>query len=146
MENNGCEMKIIQFFRKDFPYFIRYAGIGVINTVVGYGLIFTLMFFGINPFLSNGISYAVGIMISYILNRNFNFRSEKSTRETFPKFVGVLLIAYLLNLAALFVSLTILHINKYIAQLIAGVFYTLFGFYGNRYITFVKERQNGALL
>ena len=146
MENNGCEIKIIQFFRKDFPYFIRYAGIGVINTVVGYGLIFTLMFFGINPFLSNGISYAVGIMISYILNRNFNFRSEKSTRETFPKFVGVLLIAYLLNLAALFVSLTILHINKYIAQLIAGVFYTLFGFYGNRYITFVKERQNGALL
>jgi putative flippase GtrA len=146
VENNGCEMKIIQFFRKDLPHFVRYAGIGVINTVVGYGLIFTLMFFGINPFLSNGISYAVGIIVSYILNRNFNFRSEKSTRETFPKFVGVLLIAYLLNLAALFVSLTILHINKYIAQLIAGVFYTLFGFYGNRYITFVKERQNGALL
>jgi len=38
-----------------------------------------------------------------------------------------------------------LHLNKYISQLVAGCFYTLFGFLGNRYITFVEEKQNDEL-
>jgi len=145
VKSNGCEIKVIQLFRKDLPHFVRYAGIGVINTIIGYGLIFALMFFGIDPFLSNVIGYAVGITVSYILNKNFNFRSEKSTRETFPKFVGVLLTAYVINLVILFICLRALHLNKYISQLVAGCFYTLFGFLGNRYITFVEEKQNDEL-
>ena len=145
MKNNGCEIKAIQLFRKDLPHFVRYVGIGVINTIVGYGLIFTLMFLGINPFLSNLIGYAVGITVSYILNKNFNFRSEKSTKETFPKFVGVLLTAYVINFAVLFVCLKVLCLNKYLSQLIAGGFYTLFGFLGNRYITFAEEKRNGEM-
>ncbi|MBW2069352.1 MAG: GtrA family protein [Deltaproteobacteria bacterium] len=103
------------------------------------------MFFGINQFLSNVIGYAVGITVFYMLNRNFNFRSEKPTRETFPNFVGVLLTAYVINFAVLSVCLKVLYLNKYVSQLISGGFYTLFGFFGNRYVTFVEDKQNGEV-
>jgi len=33
VENNGCEIKVIQLFIKNLPYFVRYAGIGILNTI-----------------------------------------------------------------------------------------------------------------
>ncbi|NPA60755.1 MAG: GtrA family protein, partial [Epsilonproteobacteria bacterium] len=37
--------------------FIKYNLVGVINTLVGFGIIFILMFLGVNPILSNAIGY-----------------------------------------------------------------------------------------
>lgn len=132
-------MQIKQSIKIDkifIEHLYKYLGIGVINTIVGYGLIFSLMFFGLNPFVSNFIGYLIGIFVSYYLNKRFNFRSKKSYKDTLPKFFASLFIAYLANLIVLTIAIKSLLINKYISQIIAGVVYVGIGFLGSKYFAF----------
>lgn len=117
-------------------YFCRYIGIGVINTIVGHGTIFGLMFLGVSPYVSNVSGYALGITVSYLLNKTWNFRSKRPHKEAYPRFLMSLVVAYLANIGVLFVGLDIIGLNKYVAQIIASVFYTGIGFLGSRYIAF----------
>lgn len=100
-------------------YFFRYLGIGVINTIIGHGTIFGLMFAGVNPFVSNGVGYSVGITVSYVLNRVWNFKSTIPHKKAYPRFAGLLFLAYLVNVVVLYMGINLLAINKYIAQIIS---------------------------
>ncbi|MGC8718848.1 MAG: GtrA family protein [Thermodesulforhabdaceae bacterium] len=121
-------------------YLFGYIGIGVLNTIVGHGTIFGLMFLGLNPYISNILGYIVGISFSYLLNKSWNFRSKKPHREAYPRFVLSLMIAYIVNVAILFIGLDIVGLNKYIAQIVAGGFYAAIGFLASRYIVFSEVR------
>ncbi len=131
----------IKIDKQFIQHLYRYLGIGVINTIVGYGLIFGLMFFGFNPFVSNFIGYLIGIAVSYYLNKRFNFKSNKSHKEAFPKFFASLFVAYLANLIVLTVSIKIFLIDKYVSQIIAGVIYVGIGFLGSKYFVFPEKQQ-----
>lgn len=119
--------------------FIRYLGVGVINTIFGFGLIFALMFFGLSPELSNVVGYSFGVCLSYVLNKFFTFKSKTKNKAEFFKFIASMLIAYILNFIALKVLLEF-QINAYIAQIISGGVYTLSGFLLSKFWTF-KERK-----
>ncbi|ASM35566.1 GtrA-like protein [Campylobacter sputorum subsp. bubulus] len=41
---------------------IKYLLVGVLNTIVGFGIIFGLMFLGVSPEISNLSGYLVGIV------------------------------------------------------------------------------------
>ncbi|MEJ5364639.1 MAG: GtrA family protein [Desulfosoma sp.] len=129
---------------RDIPSFNRYVLVGLVNSVVGYGVIFGLLSLGANPYLSNASGYAVGITVSYILNKRFSFRSRKPDRTAFPLFVASLAVAYLANLAVLFALLRWGAVNPYLAQLLAGGVYTLVGFLGSRYIAFGSKHVQNA--
>ncbi|MEJ5349110.1 MAG: GtrA family protein [Desulfosoma sp.] len=121
---------------KEIPYFSRYILVGVLNTVLGYGIIFGLMACSFNPYLSNALGYMIGISFSYVLNKRFSFRSSAPDRIAFPLFLASLGTAYLANLAVLFSLLKFLAVNPYVAQIVAGGVYTLVGFLGSRYLAF----------
>lgn len=102
---------------------------GVINTVVGFGIIFLLTFLGVFPELSNFLGYLIGIIFSFFLNNTITFSQNKiDKKQGLIKFVLSMGIAYLVNLLVLFLSYRILEINVYFSQIIAGASYTLFGF------------------
>ncbi|MEM2056660.1 MAG: GtrA family protein [Thermoproteota archaeon] len=124
--------------------FIHYLLIGVINTLVGYGVIFGLMYSGMDPFGSNMMGYGVGVMVSYALNRRFNFKSRVQHREAFPKFICAMGIAYSVNIAVLYVAVNA-GIDAYISQIIAGIFYTATGFMGSKFLAFKERRPRGEL-
>jgi putative flippase GtrA len=46
---------------------IRYGIIGVINTLIGYGVLFYLTYIGVLAELSNLFGYVVGFVVSYFL-------------------------------------------------------------------------------
>src|SRR5450759_1630713 len=82
--------------------FYRYLGVGVAMTVFGYGAIFFCMYvLHWGPFLSNIVIYAVAIVCSYFLNRNFTFESSGEWRPEALRFFGVFFLAYGANLGAL---------------------------------------------
>ncbi len=118
----------------------KYLAIGVINTIVGYGIIFSLMYIGTSPYLSNLTGYCVGIVVSYCLNKNFNFRSKLPHRKSFPRFVFILFIAYFANVITLTIALEIFEINKYIAQIISGAVYVMIGFTGSKFVAFYERK------
>jgi Predicted membrane protein len=115
---------------------LKYLLVGIINTIVGYGIIFFLMFVGVSPEISNIVGYAVGISVSYVLNKIYTFQSKAHPKKEFPKFVLSLLASYTLNFLTLVLCIHILKINPYISQIISGAVYTLSGFVFLKYFAF----------
>lgn len=123
------------FFSK---YFGKYLFVGVINTIFGFSIIFFLMWLEIpqiTPQVANLIGYFCGFILSYFLNKHFTFESKNSHRRDFSRFAIVMICAYLINLAVLEICLNY-RLNKYFAQIVAGVFYTISGFIFNRFFAF----------
>lgn len=116
----------------------KYLLVGSINTIFGYCIIFVLMFLGVIPETANLIGYVCGIILSYFLNKNFTFQSKNSHKKDFWRFAIAMALAYLINLAVLVIAHRILGIDKYISQIISGIFYTASGYVFNRFFTFKK--------
>ncbi|MCR4941686.1 MAG: GtrA family protein [Campylobacter sp.] len=114
-----------------------YLGVGVLNTIVGFGVIFTFMFFGFSPELSNLIGYAVGIVFSYVMNKIFTFKTAQKSMKEFIKFVLSMGVAYALNFITLKLMLSI-GLNAYLCQIIAGGVYTITGYLLSKFWAFAK--------
>ncbi len=112
--------------------FMRYCLVGVINTIIGFGLVllFSLVFI---PELANSLGYGIGICISYVLNSYFTFRGKKGSLARF--FICALL-AYGLNLFVLFLLYRVLGYEAIIAQVCAAATYTICSFLLSRYFAF----------
>lgn len=127
-----------EIFNQNFSFYML---IGIFNSIFGYVVIFSLMFaFYITPEISNFIGYCAGFVVSYFLNKKFNFRSKNSPIKEFPKFILSMGIAYVVNLLILLVCYRILCINKYVSQLIAGIAYILIGYSLSKYYVFRLRR------
>jgi putative flippase GtrA len=77
--------------------FVRYVFVGVFNSLLDLGL-FTLfaVVVGLGPLLANTLSTAITLCVSYLLNRLFVFRTDRSVQKTVVQFVAVTLISGLL--------------------------------------------------
>lgn len=126
---------------RKFKVFYRYLIVGVINTIIGYGIIFSLMYIGVSPEISNIIGYAIGICVSYVLNKIYTFKSKTHPKREFPKFVISLLLAYVLNFFTLLICIRMIHINAYMSQIISGIVYTLSSFVFAKYFAFNGDKM-----
>lgn len=114
---------------------VKYICVGILNTIVGFGIIFLLMFFGVNPEISNLICYSIGIIFSYVMNKFFTFESKNRSKKEFIKFILTMLTAYILNFITLKICLG-LSINPYFSQIISGGVYTVSGYLLSRFWVF----------
>jgi putative flippase GtrA len=84
---------------------LRFLLVGLANTAVGFGVIMGLQFgLGVGPHLANAGGYAIGLALSFTLNRRFVFASRARPRATAARFAVAALGAFLLNQAALFAA------------------------------------------
>lgn len=124
---------------------IRYLLVGLLNTAVGYGIIFILMYgFGVNPELSNAIGYLFGLVVSYTMNRRFTFESKEKRLKEFSKFLGVFAIAYSLNFITLVALIRWLHVEKGVSQILASVVYVGVSFVLSKYYTFAARTRTAS--
>ena len=119
--------------------FLKYNIVGVINTLIGFGLIFILMFLGVNPILSNAVGYLIGSIISFILNSRYTFKEKNPNRELTIAFFLTLLLSYFLNYITL--NYTLGYFNPYIAQIISGVVYTVSSFLIMKFFVFSNIKR-----
>lgn len=116
---------------------------GVINTFIGFGLIFLLTFCGLVPELANLLGYCVGIICSFFLNNAITFSGQKTKKvQGFFRFALSMGIAYLVNLATLFVGYRFLGINVYLSQILAGGSYTLCGFLLSKFFVWREDKRD----
>ncbi|KWT82687.1 MULTISPECIES: GtrA family protein [unclassified Variovorax] len=124
---------------------LRFAAVGVVNTALGYAVIFACMYVaGLGAVLSNVIGYAVGLIASYLLNRSFTFRSAAPPRREIIRFVAIFLLAYLANLGMLVFLIRHAGVHEGLAQVIAGVVYFALSFVLNKYYVFAGPRARVA--
>ncbi len=116
-----------------------YAAVGVVNTLVGYGIMYGLTFLGVIPEIANAIGYIVGFLNSYILNKKITFKSTNTHSQDFIRFAVAMIIAYGVNMIVLIITYRICGISEYIAFIISGIAYTLVGYLVSKFWAFSKK-------
>ncbi|WP_199648733.1 GtrA family protein [Pseudoflavonifractor sp. AF19-9AC] len=85
------------------PIFFRFIVVGVINTLVGYGVMFGLYnLAGLHRWgdtgywISSAANYVVGSIVSFFLNKHFTFRNQEKGAGVVLRFVVNISVCYLL--------------------------------------------------
>jgi putative flippase GtrA len=129
--------------------FLKYAIVGVMNTLLTLVVIFVCKsVFGINAYVSNAIGYLVGVINSFVWNRNWVFKSNGRFSRQAVHFIVGFFICYAIQFAVVWglnqftlkdieVNIVVMTLSGYgIATLIGNVCYTLCNFVYNRLVTF----------
>jgi putative flippase GtrA len=121
----------------DMWMFVKYLMVGVVNTIVGFGIIiFCIEVLDLHPVVANAIGFLIGSAVSFVLNRSFSFRSKVSIATGLPSFVAVVIAGYLLNLAALLAAQKILRLGVYPSQILGVSTYVLAVFFASKWLVF----------
>ncbi|SAK89890.1 GtrA-like protein [Caballeronia hypogeia] len=111
--------------------FLKYLLVGGLNTALSAAIILGVQWAGASPVVANMIGYGIGVAVSFALNSKFTFRTA-ATRHAALRFLVVVLISYLANLATVLSVLRLTH-APYLAQLSGIPVYVILGFIGNKY-------------
>ncbi len=124
---------------------LRFAAVGVLNTAVGYAVIFACMYLvGWGVVVSNIAGYAVGLVVSYTLNRTFTFRSAAGKKREIVRFLSIFMVAYLANIGVLMLLIDHLGMHKGWAQLAAGAVYTSLFYVLSKYYVFAEAHSEAT--
>ena len=119
---------------------IRFLLVGSFNTISSYTLIIFLhSLLSLDLYFSNFIGYLLGLIISFILNRNFVFKVQGKIVGQFVKFIFSFFLSYFLNILVFYISSEFINLNNYLSLLIASLFYTLSFFITCNFFTFKKR-------
>ena len=118
--------------------FIRYCVVGGINTAVDFSIfLFLTTALKTAAAPANIVSYTTALCASFILNRNFTFRSPAYSLvpgAQFHRFVGVNLVSLVGSTAAIWLLSAM--IVPIAAKLVTAPFVTAWGFLAVRFIVF----------
>jgi putative flippase GtrA len=124
--------------------FIQFAIVGCAAAVGHYGVLIVLSeWAGVSPVPASGAGFVVGAAISYALNYQFVFRSDKDHAPTVAKFLTVAIVGLVLNsiIMALLTDRARLHYLP--AQVTATVLVMAWSYLGNRCWTFATGGADG---
>ena len=119
--------KIVDLFNK-YKEVIMYLIFGVLTTVVSLVTYYALTLTILNPNsalqlqLANIISWIASVAFAYVTNRKFVFesKSENIVKEL-SSFVGGRILTLLMDMAIMFIFVTLLHFNDKIFKMISQV-------------------------
>jgi putative flippase GtrA len=114
----------------------RFLLVGLGNTVVGLGAIYFAMHaLGWSTVPSNAFGYTCGLILSFLLNRNWTFKHDGAHGPAMLRFMLVTGVAYAANLL---VVLGAEHFGASpdLAQPLGTPFYTACSYLGSRYFAF----------
>jgi putative flippase GtrA len=115
---------------------LRFGAVGGLNNLLSYGIFVALTVAGMPSIAAATITYATGMVISYLVNRSFTFRHSGSARRSVVRFVVVNIAGYALNVAILALFVEALGWNPLIVQLGAIVVVATGIFLGMRFWVF----------
>lgn len=124
---------------------IKFLIVGVINTIVGTGLMFILYnIFSVNYWISSASNYVVGSIVSYFLNKYFTFRNKEKSWKQIGLFVLNITVCYLLayGLAKPIVSFALGGFSEKVqgnVSMLAGMgIFVILNYLGQRMLVFKK--------
>jgi len=118
----------------------RFLTVGLVNTLVGLAVIFLLMRLGAHYVFANASGYAVGLGVSFVLNRSWTFRAKSGASGQLARYLSVFAVCYLLNLAVVG-ALIANRFDPYFSQVLGIGVYTGLMFVGSRTLVFGLGRD-----
>lgn len=123
-------------WRSESAYIGRYAGIGVLNTFVGFSVIFLLMGLGASPVIANAGGYLVGLIMGFFVAKKTVFRSEGHVTAEGVRYLAAFLASFVINLLVLQCALALLRMNAIFAQFLAAATFTTIMYLLTRWLVF----------
>lgn len=74
---------------------IKFLAVGVLNTLVGYGIYLTLLWVGLGPQLALALAFALGVIWNFFTHARLVFQTEGLTR--LPLYISIYGLIYLTN-------------------------------------------------
>jgi putative flippase GtrA len=122
-----------------------YSGVGALNTIIDL-LAFTYLTNGLDcrPVLANIVSYSIGIVFSFLMNRKFTFRAlpyHYGLNVQFIRFVAINLLSLGMSttLVSFFCELT----SPPFAKMLSVPFVLMWGFFAVRAFVFAAPAPRG---
>lgn len=116
---------------------LRFSAVGLLNTAIGLLVIYALMYFlGVDPFIANGIGYAIALTVSFTLNRSWTFGHSGAIQRALPRYVLVIVVSYVGNFGLIYYGINYLDWNSYLAQVAGIIVYSSITFFGCRLFVF----------
>jgi len=127
---------------------IRHLVVGVLTTLVSLVIYYILVNTLLNPNsafelqIANVISWICSVIFAYVTNRKYVFQSKqvKKTKE-FVSFVGSRVITLFMDMAIMFLGVTLLHQNDKIFKLLSQVVVIVANYILSKFIVF-KKKEN----
>ncbi|GAT63268.1 putative flippase GtrA [Paludibacter jiangxiensis] len=118
--------------------FVKFCVVGASGTVIDFGL--TYLFkekVHLNKYISNSIGFLSAATSNYILNRIWSFENHNpAIGEQYMLFMSISLLGLLINNGVIYLLTKKLHMNFYVAKVIATGVVTLWNFVMNYLFTF----------
>jgi putative flippase GtrA len=125
--------------------FIKFGLIGVINTaitIISYSFFVYIM--DINYILANIIAYMLGMINSFIWNKNWVFRVKESDLSIYLRFLIVNLAMLGFNTLGLFILVNTFQLNKLISQIAVVGLGMVINFFLTKTWAFAQNRANSS--
>jgi len=129
---------------------LRFIGTGVMTATVDFGLLLILMAVGVDYTPAKAVSFVVGSITAYALNRRFTFKAKPSTRRFLLTMLGYV-VSFVLQVGIftwLFPLLTADHLPRFVVQAISFVCgqgaATIANFSMQRWLIFRPTRRQQA--
>lgn len=134
-------MKILSYIPKSLRHLILYGIIGCCSSSLDFILYTLLVHYGVFYVIANSISVVAGIVTSFLLNRQHNFKVKDNTGRRFAIFLTVGLCGMLLSNLMLSICVEQFELNKIVSKLLSIALVVFMQFIINQYITF-KPTKN----
>jgi len=116
---------------------IRFGLVGMVNTLVGLAVIAVLLRLGAGDWLANAASYAVGLCVSFTLNRRWTFGVRGTVEaQEIGRFLAAFALSFGANLAVLATMRRLGFAESLIGQGTAMVAYSIVFFVLSRHFVF----------
>lgn len=130
--------------KKSIEELIKYGVYGVFTTGINLILFVVFKEIGMYYLVANTVSYIIAVVINYVLNRKFVFKTAGNTKqqakEEFLKFVGVRCASLVLDNILFYFVVDIMKINVYVGRIFLSIGIILCTFIINKVFVF-KKRQ-----
>lgn len=137
-------------FKRIDGTFFRFIIVGVINTLVGTGVMFgcyNLLHQGY--WVSSAANYIVGSVVSFFLNKHFTFRNTDKSPMVVLRFIANIAVCYLLayGIARPLVRFLLTGAGATVqdngAMLVGMCLFVVLNYFGQRFFAFKNEDDNG---
>lgn len=141
-------MEKIKELYKKYKEIINYLIFGVLTTVVSLVTYYICVYTFINPEeavqlqIANVISWFFGVTFAYITNRKFVFESNEQNKiKEASKFVTSRIATLLMDMAIMFIGVTLLKFNDKIIKIVSQVVVIIANYLLSKIIVFNKGEK-----
>jgi putative flippase GtrA len=139
-------MKIIEKLYKKYEEIINYFIVGILTTMVSLGSYYLCVCTFLNPNnaielqIANLVSWVCAVVFSYVTNRAFVFKSKnKNQIKEIISFVSSRILTLFMDMAIMFIGVTLLHISDKVTKLVVQVVVTVMNYILSKWFVFKKK-------